>query len=201
MSKMKNREQHILDAATQVFLRYGVKRASMGDIAAEAGVARQTLYNSYANKDDILRGSIRAYGAAAIAAIEAGLPKLDNLGDQVDLVLEEMSLKPFIFLHSSPNAQDLIDGYNAAGRDEMEANYLAFQGVLTKIFAPYTPALSDRGLSPEMLAECLRRAAAAFKNQARDEAHLRELMQGLRIMAVEAAGSSGGKPSARTKVA
>lgn len=176
---MENRERNILEAATQVFLRYGVKRASMGDIAAEAGVARQTLYNIYANKDDILRGSIAMYGEDAMAAIEAELPERRSVKDQVALVLREMTLKPYVFLHSSPNAQDLIEGYNEAGRNEMEANYTAFQAILTRILAVQATNLEAKGLSADLLAEIIRRAATAFKYQASDEAHLSELIDGL----------------------
>ncbi|MEM6634528.1 MAG: helix-turn-helix domain-containing protein [Pseudomonadota bacterium] len=185
---MENRERNILDAATQVFLRYGVKRASMGDIAAEAGVSRQTLYNSYSNKDDVLRGSIRMFGQDAIAAIEAGLPKLPTVSGKIDLVLQEMVVKPFLFLHSSPNAQDLIEGYNAAGRSEMEANYIAFQTVFLEIFEPFNGVLKRRGLTPDLLAELLRRSASAAKYQAKDEAQLLKLVAGLRSLAVAAIG-------------
>ncbi|SDB45349.1 transcriptional regulator, TetR family [Bauldia litoralis] len=33
----------------------------MGDLAKEAGVGRQTLYNVFRNKDDVLGALIRAY--------------------------------------------------------------------------------------------------------------------------------------------
>jgi len=187
---MEMRERRILEAATQVFLRYGVKRASMGDIATEAGVARQTLYNFYSNKDDILRRSIRMFGKDAFAAIEAELPHATTLAEKLDLVMREMVLKPFQFLHSSPNAQDLIEGYNAAGREEMEANYLTFQNKLEKLLAPYTEQLEARSLSPALLAEIARRSAASIKHQAKDEAHLLALISGLRSMVLSAVQES-----------
>ncbi len=183
---MEDRERNILEAATRVFLRYGVKRASMGDIAAEAGVARQTLYNSYTNKDDILRGSIRLFGHDAVAAIEAELPLQSSLEGRVSLILNEMAVKPYAILHSSPNAQDLIDGYNAAGRDELEANYVTFQGYLADAFKGHEAALAENGMTPDLLAEILRRAAATFKHQARDEKHLRTLTDGLIALSLSA---------------
>ncbi|MEM9247275.1 MAG: helix-turn-helix domain-containing protein [Pseudomonadota bacterium] len=187
---MENRERNILEAATRVFLRYGVKRASMGDIASEAGVARQTLYNLYANKDDILRGSIRMFGYDAMAAIERDLAVGLSLRAQIALVFEETALKPYRFLHASPNAHDLIEGYNDAGRDEMNANYAAFRSVLARILSPYETALAIRGLTSASLAEIAQRGAAAFKYQAMDEAHLSALLDGLTSL-VEAACGAG----------
>ena len=53
MSRMNEREKKIIEAAVEVFHRYGVKRASMSDIADEAGVSRQTVYNAFSNKDEL----------------------------------------------------------------------------------------------------------------------------------------------------
>lgn len=44
-----------LDAAARCFLRYGVRRTSMSDIAAEAGVERTTVYRQVGTKESILR--------------------------------------------------------------------------------------------------------------------------------------------------
>lgn len=44
-----------LDAAARCFLRYGVRRTSMQDIAAEAGVERTTVYRQVGTKESILR--------------------------------------------------------------------------------------------------------------------------------------------------
>ncbi len=185
---MENRERQILNAATQAFLRYGVKRTSMGDIAEEAGVARQTLYNFYSSKDDILRGSIRMFGEDARAEIEAGLAARHTVAEQIRTILAEMVVKPFIFLHSSPNAQDLIDGYNAAGRREIEANGDGFRRLLTQVFDPFAPTLADRNLTPDSLAEIVQRSATALKSQARDEAHVKRLMDGLQSMVTATLG-------------
>ena len=50
----KDRRQAILDAATQVFSREGFHPARMKTVAAEAAVAVGTIYNYFADKDDLL---------------------------------------------------------------------------------------------------------------------------------------------------
>lgn len=187
---MGPKEKTIIDAAVQVFLRYGVKRASMQDIAGEAGIARQTLYNTYANKDDILRAAIRHFNEVAIAAIRAEMGAANDLNSQIRLVFDEMALKPYAMLHASPNAQDLIEGFNEAGRTELEEAALHYRGLLGEVLAPHAPALAVAGLTPEGLAEVLQRAAAAFKYQAESEAHLARLLDGLAGLAASAAGDA-----------
>ena len=50
------RRAQILDAATKVFAARGLHRATIKDVAREAGVADGTIYNYFANKDALLIG-------------------------------------------------------------------------------------------------------------------------------------------------
>src|SRR5215472_16679920 len=50
------RRTQILDAATRVFARKGFNRATIRDVAQDAGVADGTIYNYFANKTDLLFG-------------------------------------------------------------------------------------------------------------------------------------------------
>jgi TetR/AcrR family transcriptional regulator, fatty acid metabolism regulator protein len=50
------RRTQILDAATRVFARKGFNRATIRDVARDAGVADGTIYNYFANKTDLLFG-------------------------------------------------------------------------------------------------------------------------------------------------
>jgi AcrR family transcriptional regulator len=46
-----NKRTRILDAAQGLFLRYGVKRTALDDVAREAGIAKGTLYLYFDSKD------------------------------------------------------------------------------------------------------------------------------------------------------
>ncbi|OJF90071.1 TetR/AcrR family transcriptional regulator [Pararhizobium antarcticum] len=48
------RRKHILDAAGRAFAEHGYQRATIRDVASAAGVAEGTIYNSFANKADLL---------------------------------------------------------------------------------------------------------------------------------------------------
>ncbi|AGY57715.1 TetR/AcrR family transcriptional regulator [Gloeobacter kilaueensis] len=48
------RRQHILEAAIRVFADRGFQRATIREIANEAGVSDGTIYNSFKNKADLL---------------------------------------------------------------------------------------------------------------------------------------------------
>lgn len=53
--KSAEKRRRILDAARTLFLRQGIAATSMAGVAADAGVAKQTLYSHFADKDALLR--------------------------------------------------------------------------------------------------------------------------------------------------
>jgi TetR/AcrR family transcriptional regulator, regulator of autoinduction and epiphytic fitness len=65
----------LLDAAVGVFARFGYRKTSMDDVARAAGVSRQGLYLSFANKEELFRRavehSLNGQLGCAIAALRA----------------------------------------------------------------------------------------------------------------------------------
>lgn len=52
------RREAILEAARNIFLRESYTGASMESVAQEAGVSKQTIYNHFANKDELFRALV-----------------------------------------------------------------------------------------------------------------------------------------------
>jgi TetR/AcrR family transcriptional regulator, mexJK operon transcriptional repressor len=81
-SRSARKRRTIMDAATTVFLRNGYLGTSMDEIAALAGVSKQTVYKHFADKErlfaEIILGTIDRVGEPFYAG-------LDTLGDTDDL--------------------------------------------------------------------------------------------------------------------
>jgi AcrR family transcriptional regulator len=73
LPRLEPKVSALLDAAVGVFARFGYRKASMDDVARAAGVSRQGLYLSFANKEELFRRalvhSLRSQLAAAAAAL------------------------------------------------------------------------------------------------------------------------------------
>ena len=102
---MSERKVQILRAAEIVFSRYGVSKTTMNDIAKTAGVARQTLYNEYPNKESVLRATLRFGAEKTMAAMAirlallsvSSLPKSDLfILDEPGTALDEENMEGFI---------------------------------------------------------------------------------------------------------
>ncbi len=186
MSIMIKTENNILNAAMRMFSRYGVKRTSMADLAQEAGISRQTLYNAYKNKDEVLRALIRAFASAALADSTKALRNVHDLGGQLDIVLHNLTVTGFDLVAQMPNAQDLIDGFNASGKAEMDAAAETFRLLIADLLKPHHAALARNGLDADALADFVQHAAKAMGRTARDRAHLLQQLHSLRQLCLAA---------------
>jgi AcrR family transcriptional regulator len=63
----------ILAAAEAVFARFGFAGTRMADVAAEAGLATGTLYNYFANRDELLSSLIQRRSEELLAAVRREL--------------------------------------------------------------------------------------------------------------------------------
>lgn len=185
---MKEREENIIEAAIRLFMRYGVKRTSMNDIAAEAGIARQTLYNAFSKKDAVLQATIRLMADRAIAAIEAGLKNTENLGDQLDMVFKHIAIEPFELLDASPNSEDIVAGFNASSQTELAAAAARNKAILSRIMEPYASEIENSGLTLDQFADFIERSASAAKHNAGNRKHLMNLLTALKIAVIKVTG-------------
>lgn len=87
MTRRRTREQ-ILDVATDLFGRRGVDAVSLDVIAAEVGVAKQTLLYWFPSKDDLVGAVLTAAVAELSVGIEAAIrASTDDPLDRVDAVV------------------------------------------------------------------------------------------------------------------
>lgn len=98
----------LLAAALAVFARYGFRRASMADIAAEAGVSRPALYLQFRSKRDMLRSLAERMRASAIAgATEAWRPGA-SFAENLELTIRGKEADLFPLLHASPHGAEIL---------------------------------------------------------------------------------------------
>ena len=72
---MKDRsvEEKILSASIRCFERYGMRRATMEDIARSAGVSRKTVYRYFATKNDLIAAFIEREALRVVESASAQL--------------------------------------------------------------------------------------------------------------------------------
>jgi AcrR family transcriptional regulator len=87
----------VVDAATRLFLERGFGAVSMDDLAEAAGVARRTLYNQFASKEEIFREMLRRVSQQLEHALPPGIETSGGI-EEVLLLIARAILE----LHKHP---------------------------------------------------------------------------------------------------
>ncbi|WP_308909163.1 TetR/AcrR family transcriptional regulator [Pseudokordiimonas caeni] len=187
---MDEREQKILDAAIRVFTRYGYKRTTMNDIAAEAGIVRQTLYNSYGSKEDVLRAGIRYFSDTLLAETQAAVDTAPDLAAKLDALFAHMILKPFDMMSAAPDAEDIVEGFNTAGRCEITEANSRFEALIAGMIAPYGHNFEAAGVKVADMPAFIRSSAHGYKHSGLTREALVGLLEILKVSVLRLAGTA-----------
>ena len=76
----------IVDAAERLFLAHGFGAVSMDDLAESAGVARRTLYNQFASKEEIFREMLLRLSGQLEDALPPGIETQGSVEEVLPLI-------------------------------------------------------------------------------------------------------------------
>lgn len=178
-SETEKRDQ-VLDAALDVFLRYGFKKATMGDIADKAAMSRPSLYLVFPNKEDIFRGVIARKMEEFWRDTEAKLSKSQDLREGLEAVLDTWVAEPCEMIHTSPESDELMEfAYSFAPDlrkqmlEMMEQQFL--QAI--RIGAPTkSSSAGESRLNDSVVARLIAVSTTEMKHSAADMTEVRELL-------------------------
>ncbi|MEM9277491.1 MAG: helix-turn-helix domain-containing protein [Pseudomonadota bacterium] len=179
---MLDREKTILGAAFNVFARYGVKRATMNDIASEAGVARQTLYNAFANKEAILRALIQGHIEETCISLRDHMTSGRNLEAGLELAFDHFARKPYELIHKTPHGGEIMEALENSASEEMAESKRRFSEAMTMLLSSHVPQNAPVELSVNRLADFVVHTAMGHKAKAESQEHLEDLLATLKVI-------------------
>ncbi|MEM1236275.1 MAG: helix-turn-helix domain-containing protein [Pseudomonadota bacterium] len=181
--EMSTSERNFAAAALAVFQRYGVRKATMEEIAAEAGVSKPTLYATFRNKDAALGGAIRLAKNAQLTAAQEAWTAAPTLSDQLDIFLDQLVLTGFDMLHNAPDAAAFE---NAVGEASAEAITVTRETEIDAVRALFDGQrmLATHGLDAAGFARFFVDAAMNAKRLAQTRAELEDHLRTLKATAL-----------------
>lgn len=177
----------ILRAATTLFSRYGVRKTSIELIAAEAGVAKPTVYAHYADKDALFVAVCERLGADIVADAAAAIARGGDVVRRLSAVLEAKFTKVFELVDSSPHARELLASSDAMARSVIAAADDRYEqllvGEIKNAVRKGELSLERLGRTPKAYAAMLMQAGAGAGHHAssadQHRRNLRELVRAL----------------------
>ncbi|MBR9922470.1 MAG: TetR/AcrR family transcriptional regulator [Bacteroidetes bacterium] len=86
-----NTKTKILEAARELFMRYGVRSVTMDDIARELGVSKKTLYQVVSNKAELIDGVVDQFLAGEELAIAFIQSKAEDAISEMLLITQHVT--------------------------------------------------------------------------------------------------------------
>lgn len=181
----------LLEAAREVFARYGFKRASMADIAAEAGVSRPALYLWFRSKQDVLRSLAEQLRELALAGAEAGWKAGASFEANLEATILGKDLELFRLLHASEHGAEIMAADEKLTAEISRDLDRKFRALLAAHIRAASKAgeidLASMDNDAEGFADILATSLKAQVNEAENEETFRRAVRRLSRMAAAAA--------------
>ena len=197
----------ILSAAESIFARFGFRRASMSQIADEAGLTRQALYHHYSSKEALFRAVVEqlhelAYEAEAVAGLdqeEAGAGLADILASQIAARFRYL----LECVEESPQAEELVSEHQLQTRDLyqsfIEHNADLRVETINRVCAKQGLCLQN-GMTSRDLARCIQIAIRGFNDLRLNASTLAELDRMIRLLVAGAVAPASSQISSKRRV-
>ena len=178
----------VIEAAADVFLRYGYARTTMGDIAKAAGISRPALYLLFSGKEPAFEAATMFLARRRLEDIRAALASQKGLRERLETACVMLLVRVFELQRSTPDALDMDDLSFPVVREI----YAMFEQFFTSIIADEVAAPA---VSPEMAARVLLYGARGLREVARSADEYTGLI--IAHVAMVCAGTTTGKPGMR----
>lgn len=118
--------ERIVNAALALIARLGLGGVTMSEIAREAQVSRQTLYNHYPDVETIVSVAVAQHQAESVSRLAGVLATVDSPAGRLEHLVRHAAATaahghPTLKQGFSTEVQAVIDGYDKALRSHIES--------------------------------------------------------------------------------
>jgi AcrR family transcriptional regulator len=196
----------ILSAAENIFARFGYRRASMSQIAEEAGLTRQALYHHYPGKEALFRAVVeQLHELAYKAEAAAGIDQERAGGGLADILAAQIGAR-FRYLlecvEESPQAEELLSEHQLQTRDLyqsfIEHNAELRAETIDRVCAKEGLSLLN-GMTSRDLARSIQIAIRGFNDMRLNATLLHELDRMIRLLVAGAVAPAASRSRSRRR--
>lgn len=177
---MDGKKRDIIEAAIRTVTRYGIKKTSMTDIAFEAGVSRQTLYSHFNNREAIWLATIEMITVDYIGLIESGVGRASSISEELEVVFEQIAVRPYDILVEAPELHDIVNGFDQASQEALKVADAKFCELIARLLGRYDVVLEKRGVTPIQLAEMIFFCCKSLKQSVKDRDRFISMVEALK---------------------
>ena len=183
----ETRRAAILDAALRVFGQYGYRRTTMDDIAREAGIAKGTIYLSFASKEEVFQALSRRLAQRMLAGAETARHRPGTTAGKLTAMHTAWFGTYAETIRRSPQAAELLDAKHRLSADLVSDAASRYKRLVRDVLAEAAAAgeldLESAGLTADTAAELLIASGRGLESSAASSAAYRRYLNALvRVM-------------------
>jgi len=182
-SRGEDKRARIVEAASALFARYGVKRTSIDLLAAEAGVAKPTVYAYFDDKEAIFVAVAEHVCEELYAAAREAAEGPGAVEERLAAMLGAKHTRYYELVSASPHAQELVATQNRLAAAVIEKADRAYVKLVAQVLEASELSPARAGLTVNAAAHLLVRATAGASHDATSVAgHRRHLAEIVRVL-------------------
>jgi AcrR family transcriptional regulator len=173
-----------LEAAKSILAKHGIRRTSMSDIAATAGVSRQTLYSRFDSKEGIVQAVISYSTDQIVDNITQAWASSDSIADKLDVFFQQAIVHAYELMQTMPDAADLFSAEHPMVSEAIQEAEKKYTQLLRTMLQPHADAIKAHGETAASVAGLITTTGYAMKHNATSVSDLRKKLITLRRMVV-----------------
>jgi len=186
---MEERKESLLAAALDVFMRYGVRKTTMGDVAEAAGISRPTLYAYYSNKDELWYSVIDYANENLFQEISELWATQDKLSAKLDIFFEKKTLRTYETIKKWPDAEDVFSDNDTRMKAAHDAIVERFAKLMSEALQPFADRLAEFGQSPDHYAHFIVTSSSQLKLKMSSRAELEQFIHAMKASVLALTGA------------
>ena len=127
------RDEAISLATMKVVSRFGLKKTTMADIADEAQISRQTLYNAYPSKEAVLQASVKFLMLNDLEKVKAEWMEATRFDEKLDSYFCLGPVAWFDSIQAMPDAAELLEGISKLIEPALDEAHRAWIDALAEL--------------------------------------------------------------------
>ncbi len=160
---MNDKRRIIVNAAQQLFLKYGYTKVNMSDIAKVSKMSRPLLYTVFNGKEAIYDSVIRKLADEITQKVKQEIKKIDEPLEKLDKVFQLWVLELQEELIKSDEAKELYESTFPFVQETMNEITQMFIKDIENVLKFLPKDSLNGGLSPKQLAGIFAEAISGFK--------------------------------------
>lgn len=174
-------DEQIANFAWQQFCKYGLNKTTMSDIANSASISRQSLYNRFQNKDELLRLVARLYFKKNLVRCNEALQTKSKLEDILDTLIQFFIIEVWKTVKSLPEGDDLEQSPHEIISEEVQVATNEKIDLISDVLNKHLNYNAAQNETAYDIAKFFCASANGIKSLAKNEAELLRLSKTLKL--------------------